>query len=137
MKNIIKYFIAKSSLKETNFFTTIGTAIILISLSLPYFRIPYSITEHTITPLEFLARFFIFKIETSKLTMLSILYVTFASILSFVLPKQVSAILALVGVIFLIVSLYFYYVPVERFCFGIAFTIAGLALMLTGFFNNR
>ncbi|MCX7679764.1 MAG: hypothetical protein N2316_11185 [Spirochaetes bacterium] len=137
MKRIVELFVEKSTPKETNVFITVGAVLLLLSLSFPYFRIAYSFSEHSISPLELMAKFFIFNIETSFLLIATLFYLGVIALLSFVIPKRISALLASFGMILLPFSLYFSYVPIERMGVGIVASFLGLALLLTGFIEKR
>lgn len=137
MKNIAGWFIEKTTLKKSNFFTVIGAMLLACSFALPYFLIPYTMTSHTITPLELLVQFFIFRNGTSLLFIIALLYLMIAALAAFFVPKRFSALLSAGGIIILALALYVSPVSIERFCSGIIVSFAGLLFLLSGFIDKR
>ncbi len=136
MKHIAKWCIEKTTFRKSNLFTTLGATILALSFTLPYFRIPYSMSSRTITPSELIAQFFILNNGTSALLITALLYLAILALSAFFIPKRFSAFLSAAGMLLLSVALYFYSVPFERFCGGIAASFFGLALLLSGFIDE-
>ena len=136
MKDIAKFFIEKTTLKKSNFFTIPGAMLLAFSFALPYFLIPYTMTSRTIAPLELVVQFFIFDNGTSLFFIIAILYLMIVALAAFFIPKRLTAFLSAGGIIILAMALYFSPISFERFCGGIVVSFAGLALLLSGCIGN-
>ena len=137
MNTIADWFIEKTSFRKSNFLTIIGAIVILLSFALPWFRKFYSMSSETIAPAELIAGYYFDDNGTPAILITAICYIAIVSVLSFFIRKRHSAVLAALGFIITAIAVYFSYISLERFCWGMGVSILGMALLLSGFFDER